>query len=130
MTPLETAERTDADLELTEEVPGLFRLADQRRPSSKLVLCHHSELVLMVLGQPNHHIGALLGVIGDMDPGLPVFLSLLNHVVGDLRSTIICGRAPGQADPVRKHLGKLDWSNRRARRSCRGRERKSVIFVL
>lgn len=78
----------------------------------------------MVLSQAGHHVGTLLGVIGNMDPGLPVVLALLNRVVGDLGSTIICGRVPGQANPVCKDFGELDWSNRWARRSYTRREGK------
>ena len=75
----------------------------------------------MVLCEPGHHIGTFFGVIGDMDPGFPVVFTLLNYIVGDLGSTVVCGRVPGQADPLRKHLSEFDWSNRWARRSCRGK---------
>lgn len=109
------------DAELTEQVSGLLRLADQRRPNSELVLGHDSELILVVLRQTCHHVGALLGVIGDVDPGLPVVLPLFHHVVGDLGSAVVCGKVPGQADPLRKHLGEFERSDGRAGRSCRGR---------
>lgn len=84
----------------------------------------------MVLRQPSHHVGALLGVVGDVDPGLPVVLALFNHVVGDLGSTVICWRIPGQADPLCKCFSELEWSDRWAGRSCRrgGREGESHVF--
>lgn len=56
------------ECQLTKEVSGLLWLAGQWRPDTKLVLCHDSELVFVVFGQPGHHVGALFWVIGDVDP--------------------------------------------------------------
>lgn len=114
---------------LTEEISGLLCITDQWWAYSKLVLSHDSELILMVLSQPGYHIGTLFGIIGDMDPGFPVLLALLNHVVGDLRSTVIDGRAPGEAYSFCKHLRELDWSNWGTGRPYIGREAESYMYI-
>lgn len=80
---------------LTEEISGLLWFTDQWRPNSKLVLGQDSEFILVVLSETSDYIGTLLRVIRDMDPGFSVFLTLFNHIVGDLGATIICGRVPG-----------------------------------
>lgn len=106
--------------ELTEEVSSLFRVAEQGRPNSKLVLGHDPELIFMVFCQTSHYKCTLLRVIGDMDPRFSVILTLFHNIVGDLRSTVICGRIPSKSNPVCKDLGELDWSDRWARWSCQG----------
>lgn len=106
--------------ELTEEVSSLFRVAEQRRPNSKLVLGHDPELIFMVFCQTSHYECTLLRVIRHMDPRLSVILTLFHNIVGDLRSTIIGGRTPGKSNPLCKDLGELDWSHRWARWSCGG----------
>lgn len=104
---------------LTEEVASLFGVTEQWGPNSKFVLGHDPEFILMVFCQTSDYKGTLLRVIRDMDPRFSVVLTLLHNVVSDLRTTIICGGIPGEANPLCKDLSELDRSDRGARWSWR-----------
>lgn len=104
--------------ELTEEVSGLLRFADHSWSDTKLVLCHDSEFIRVVFCQTGHHVGALLGVVRDVDPGFSVVFAFLHHIVGNLGSAVVKGRVPSQANSFRKHLSELQGPNRWTGWSC------------
>lgn len=98
--------------QLTEEISGLLGFTHDCWSHTKLVLCHDSKLISVVFCQSGHHVGALLGVVRDVDPGFSVVFAFLYHIVGDLGSAVIKGRVPSQTDPFRKHLGELHRPHR------------------
>lgn len=93
--------------QLTEEVSGLLGFTDHCWSHTKLVLCHDSELVRVVFCQSGHHVGTLLGVVRDVNPGFSVVFAFLHHIVGDPGTAVIKGRVPSKTDPFRKHLSEL-----------------------
>ena len=79
-----------------------------------LVLSTDSELILVALDKFLHITvgGVAMDVGADQRPVGPAGLSLVDDVVGDLRTTISQGRVPAEPHMVRKHLADLHRGGR------------------
>lgn len=62
-----------------------------------------------------HRPDPLFGLIGDGHPGLSIGYTPPDDVVCDLRATVVLWWKPGQRDPLRSDLLKLNGSRRRTR---------------